>query len=90
MPNRVRPHMLVRVAKAQTRFVCNSCGGVQSRWLGKCPDCGQWDALEEYREEAGATKDTQRGAAGLANDAAPKAMPIHERRGTVLATRWVE
>ncbi|MBC7771831.1 MAG: hypothetical protein H7210_05010, partial [Pyrinomonadaceae bacterium] len=28
------------MAKARISFVCRSCGGVQSRWMGKCPDCG--------------------------------------------------
>ena len=31
--------------------------------MGKCPDCGQWDALEEYRVESGAAMDRQRGSA---------------------------
>ncbi|MBX3410591.1 MAG: DNA repair protein RadA [Phycisphaeraceae bacterium] len=35
------------MAKSRRVFVCRECGGAQSRWLGKCPDCGQWDSLEE-------------------------------------------
>jgi len=35
------------MAKARRVFLCRACGGVQSRWMGKCPDCGEWDALEE-------------------------------------------
>ncbi len=30
--------------------MCRECGNVQSRWMGKCPDCGAWDALEPYRD----------------------------------------
>ncbi|MCE9590252.1 MAG: DNA repair protein RadA [Planctomycetes bacterium] len=67
------------MAKTQTRFVCRSCGAMQPRWMGKCPDCGAWDALDEYRVEAGAAKDAQRGAAAatLAVDDAPQAAPLH-------------
>jgi DNA repair protein RadA/Sms len=38
------------MAKARTQFLCNHCGSVQTKWFGKCPDCGTWDSLEEYRE----------------------------------------
>ena len=29
--------------------------------MGKCPDCGAWDALEETAVDPGLTKDTQKG-----------------------------
>ncbi len=35
------------VTKKHSQFVCTHCGGIQVRWLGKCPDCGEWDALAE-------------------------------------------
>src|SRR5262245_9391995 len=38
------------MAKAKTHFICRSCGGVQTQWMGKCPDCGTWDALEKFIE----------------------------------------
>src|SRR5690625_543217 len=37
------------MAKNTTQFVCRSCGNVQNKWMGKCPDCGQWDSLEEFK-----------------------------------------
>jgi DNA repair protein RadA/Sms len=37
------------MAKPRTQFLCNHCGSVHPKWLGKCPDCGTWDALEEYK-----------------------------------------
>lgn len=49
------------MAKSRTNFVCRSCGGVQSKWMGKCPDCGAWDSLEEHRVEKDLTRDPQRG-----------------------------
>src|SRR3954469_910878 len=36
-------------SKTRTQFLCNSCGSVHLKWMGKCPDCGTWDALEEYK-----------------------------------------
>jgi DNA repair protein RadA/Sms len=36
------------MAKSRPQFLCDSCGSVHPKWLGKCPDCGTWDALKEY------------------------------------------
>lgn len=38
------------MAKDRVQFVCRACGGVQARWMGKCPDCGAWDSLEKFIE----------------------------------------
>ncbi|HTL30885.1 MAG TPA: DNA repair protein RadA, partial [Tepidisphaeraceae bacterium] len=35
--------------KSKTQFLCNSCGSVHPKWMGKCPDCGTWDSLEEFK-----------------------------------------
>ena len=36
------------MAKAlKTIFTCQACGYQTPKWMGKCPDCGQWDALVE-------------------------------------------
>ncbi|MBO9319172.1 MAG: DNA repair protein RadA, partial [Chloroflexus sp.] len=35
------------MAKIRTIFVCQQCGAQQSRWMGKCPECGAWDSLVE-------------------------------------------
>src|SRR5438477_5210285 len=37
------------MAKTRTQFLCNACGSVHPKWMGKCPDCGTWDSLEEYK-----------------------------------------
>ena len=28
-------------------YKCNNCGYSQPRWLGRCPECGEWNSLEE-------------------------------------------
>jgi DNA repair protein RadA/Sms len=38
------------MAKVRTSYVCRECGNVQPKWMGKCPDCGAWDALERFVE----------------------------------------
>lgn len=52
--------------KARISYVCRSCGSVQSRWMGKCPACGSWDSLEEFRVSKAAGADTHKGLAAEA------------------------
>lgn len=35
------------MAKAKTIFECQACGNQQSKWVGKCPECGSWDSFLE-------------------------------------------
>ncbi len=41
------------MAKEKTLFLCVSCGHRESKWLGRCPSCGEWNSLEEQRESPG-------------------------------------
>lgn len=40
------------MAKAKTHYVCENCGYVSPRYLGRCPNCGQWNTLVEEVEQA--------------------------------------
>ena len=40
------------MAKSKTLFVCSECGYETPRWLGKCPDCGNWNTLTEQAPKA--------------------------------------
>ncbi len=31
----------------KTIFTCQSCGYQSPKWMGKCPDCNQWDSMVE-------------------------------------------
>ncbi|HJW31446.1 MAG TPA: DNA repair protein RadA [Saprospiraceae bacterium] len=33
--------------KTQSRYVCSACGATSSKWLGKCPQCQEWDTFVE-------------------------------------------
>ncbi|MFQ5715501.1 MAG: DNA repair protein RadA [Nitrospinales bacterium] len=35
------------MAKPTLVFVCQSCGYQTPKWLGKCPECGRWNAFAE-------------------------------------------
>jgi DNA repair protein RadA/Sms len=47
----------------ETTFICQSCGHQSRKWLGKCPDCGEWNSLVEERAarpRKGASKNLRR------------------------------
>lgn len=35
------------MAKATSQYVCQSCGAVYSKWVGRCDGCGEWNSLSE-------------------------------------------
>jgi DNA repair protein RadA/Sms len=40
------------MARPATVFACQTCGAQSSKWLGRCPECGQWNSyVEELRGE---------------------------------------
>lgn len=39
------------MAKNKPVFECEACGNQQSKWLGKCPECGAWDSFIELKAE---------------------------------------
>ncbi len=41
------------MAKTKTRYVCQECGSAQPKWMGRCPDCGEWNTLVETVVEEG-------------------------------------
>jgi DNA repair protein RadA/Sms len=40
------------MSRRHTRFVCQECGAVQPKWVGRCPDCGEWNTLVETMVES--------------------------------------
>ena len=46
--------------KTETIFVCQNCGHQSRKWLGKCPECGEWNSLVEER-----AKDPKRARQGF-------------------------
>jgi DNA repair protein RadA/Sms len=65
----------------KTLYVCSNCGHTEPKWLGRCPDCGEWSTfVEEMREE--------KKAVGFAGRAA-NAKGAGKAAGTTLALREV-
>lgn len=70
------------MAKAKTKYVCQNCGYETVKWLGKCPDCGLFNTLEE---EIVAAPSKVRGI-GIQSSSKPQLLkdikPINEDRAT--------
>jgi DNA repair protein RadA/Sms len=55
-------------------FICSNCGYGSGSWMGRCPDCGQWNTLvqqKEYKEGS--------------SSASPKSEPVKKLATTQLS-----
>ncbi len=53
--------------KIKQVFICSECGFESAKWLGKCPDCSNWNTMnEEIRAQA-----LQKSASGVVSNALP-------------------
>lgn len=39
------------MAKIKTKYVCQECGYISLKWMGKCPECQSWESFVEEIEE---------------------------------------
>lgn len=78
------------MAKTKTRFVCQSCGRVTAKYMGKCPQCGEFGTMVEEiiapppgsgssgRVLTGPTRSPQKLSAITADNVARMATPMVE------------
>ena len=52
-------------------YKCSGCGYSQPRWLGRCPECGEWNSFEECIVDSNAVS-----PAGRGSDVSVKAKPV--------------
>lgn len=45
-----------RMKKSRSTYICQSCGYHSPRWMGKCPECGDWNSFLEELVELGLKK----------------------------------
>lgn len=38
------------MAKTRSYFACQVCGHQAPKWVGRCPDCGEWNSFAEERQ----------------------------------------
>jgi len=55
------------MAKRESRYVCQECGAVHRKWMGKCEACGAWNTIvEEPAAEAAPRSASAKGGRRLA------------------------
>src|SRR5690242_5091109 len=57
-----------KLARVRSVYRCDACGHVESKWLGRCPACQQWNSLIEQVDMPAAR------TAGAADGSAPIAV----------------
>jgi DNA repair protein RadA/Sms len=50
------------MAKVRSNFVCQNCGALSQRWLGKCEACNGWNCIVEEQVGSGIGAQAARGA----------------------------
>ncbi len=45
-------------AKTKTLWFCTNCGNEYSKWMGRCPACGEWNTMAEREVVTGSSKAT--------------------------------
>ena len=63
-------------AKTKTAYFCNNCGYESPKWVGRCPECGEWNTFVE--EKVTVSKSTGRSARGTLVAADAKPVPLSE------------
>lgn len=46
------------MAKIKTAYVCSNCGQESTKWIGKCPSCGEWNTFKEIHLTANTNSNT--------------------------------
>ncbi len=60
--------------KTKIIYTCKACGCQSPRWMGKCPDCGEWDSFYEEIEETVDKKSVKQ----IAPESGIKPVALHE------------
>ncbi len=73
--------------KAQTSFVCQECGYDSPKFLGRCPECGEWNSLKEITNVSNLSFDKRKTQVSLK----PKTFnEVSFKSGTRLLTNFLE
>lgn len=59
-------------AKTKTVYVCSECGAESPKWIGRCPQCGEWNTYQE--EHISVDRQNAGEGAGLLTEA--RAVPL--------------
>jgi DNA repair protein RadA/Sms len=75
------------MARVRSVYACTQCGAQHPRWLGRCPECGDWNTLVEERSGPSATAPESADLLALSDPGGPGGFggPGREPRSQVLS-----
>ena len=65
-------------AKNRIVYICSNCGFESAKWAGKCPDCGEWNTMEESVKTAVSAKSAASGYTSSASTLLTRPLAISE------------
>ena len=64
------------MAKEKIAYVCSNCGQDSPKWIGKCPNCGQWNTFKEIRIGPDTSQSTARSVVSAFKGSTDKNKPL--------------
>ena len=64
------------MAKTKTVYVCSNCGQESTKWIGKCPSCGQWNTFKEMHIGTSPQDNTSGSLFSHSHSATGKSRPV--------------
>ncbi|MBO7249024.1 MAG: DNA repair protein RadA, partial [Bacteroidales bacterium] len=66
------------MAKSKTVWFCSSCGNESSKWMGRCPACGEWNTMVEEPKAPSAKSSSGDRSRSLLKISDARPTPINE------------
>src|SRR5581483_11496708 len=76
--------------KPTVNFVCQECGYDSPQWLGKCPECGNWNTMKEFKISNATVKTGSGLSTNLAQSKPQKLQDIVYKERSRIQTEYSE
>lgn len=75
-------------SKSPLHYLCSECGWSGSKWYGRCPECGEWGTVNEFREAkvSGLSRTTRASRMTRAGSAVSAVSAGSDKNATTAAT----
>ena len=65
--------------QTRTVFICQNCGSQSPKWLGRCPECDEWNSFTEESSREGSDKGARSIIADIVSSDLPKKLSAIEQ-----------
>ena len=66
------------MAKDKTVYVCDYCGQESVKWMGKCPACGRWGTMKEFKVAPSKPSSKTLSIPSSSSEKAAGRIPLHQ------------